>query len=254
MFAANKKRVMSGRWGGIAALGVVAALILAACHETIDSTTNVSVAQEVFPTPEVAIDALADATRRDDKDALRYILGIHAEKLISSGDPVADRNGREKFLAAYDAKHQLEQKNKDIEVLVVGSEEWPLPIPLVRQEGGWIFDTAVGEQEILNRRIGRNELNVMEVCRAYVSAQKEFAEQRQNRRGHREYARKFMSSHGKHDGLYWPVRAGEKESPLGSLMAKAQAEGYRAVRGEHRPYHGYYFRILKRQGANAAGG
>ena len=250
-FCKSRADVMRGL--GIAVLGG-AIVGLAACQSASDIVWTTPMDQELFRTPEMAADALAEATRRDDTVELKKILGARGDSLIHSGDPVADKNGREKFVAAYDAHHQLEPTVADMETLVVGSEEWPLSIPLVRQDGAWRFDTAAGAQEILNRRIGRNELSVMGVCRAYVVAQREFSERRVHHHRHAEFAQKFMSAPRRHDGLYWPVKAGEKESPLGPLMAQAQAEGYRQAQGNHRPYHGYYFQILKRQGAEAAGG
>jgi len=135
--------------------------------------------------------------------------------------------------------------------LIIGKEEWPLPIPLVRQGNKWRFDTQAGEQEILNRRIGRNELNVIEVCRSYVEAQQEYAAGHQHR-----YAPKFLSAPGNEDGLYWSANAEKGESPFGPLIARAEAEGYDAssIQDKHEPYHGYYYRTLLRQGTQAIGG
>ena len=253
MRGTDKIRGKLKRWLGITALGGVV-MSMVACQTPPEPKPVAYSSQQIFPTPESAMNALADATRRDDIAALQRILGAQAEKLIHSGDPIADKNGREKFTAAYDTRHQLEAKGGDTVVIEVGSEEWPLPIPLVRQNGGWVFATSAGEQEILNRRIGRNELNVIEVCRAYVMAQREYAYEYKHPSGHKEFAQRFMSSADTHDGLYWPAAEGERQSPLGSLMAQAQSEGYQSLHGDHRPYHGYYFRILKQQGADAAGG
>jgi hypothetical protein len=177
-------------------------------------------------------------------------------KLIRSGDPVADREGRERFVAAYDQAHRIQYDGSDRAVLFVGGEDWPLPIPLVRSDGGWRFDTKAGEQEILDRRVGRNELNVIEVCRAYVQAQREYASLQVSTGSAREYAQHFMSQPGMHDGLYWRPTAEEKESPLGPLVAQARAEGYLSEPSHHepRPYFGYYYKILTRQGPHARGG
>jgi hypothetical protein len=209
--------------------------------------------QSAFPTPEKAVDALVFAARHEHKVELLKILGPGADKLVSSGDDVADREGREKFVTAYDKAHKIEDAGTDRKVLAVGEEEWPMPIPLVRDKDGWRFDTAAGELEILNRRIGRNELNVIEVCRAYVEAQRDFAALDSDRH---EYAQSFQSNEGKHDGLYWEVKDGEKESPLGPLIASATAEGYSdtTTLDKRTPYHGYYYKILKSQGEHAAGG
>lgn len=210
--------------------------------------------QQTFATPEGAVEALIAANRDNQIVKLLRILGPYGEKLIFSGDAVADKEGRKKFLASYDAAHELESNGEDKRILVVGKEKWPLPIPIVHTGEVWRFDTAAGEQEILNRRIGRNELSVIHVCRAYVEAQREFAEE--NRQGGKpEYARRLHSTHGKHDGLYWRTKPGEKESPLGPLIAAAETEGYGegAIQTKE-PYHGYFYKILTRQGEKASGG
>jgi hypothetical protein len=212
--------------------------------------------QDVFPTPEKAVEALIFATRHEHTTELHKILGPTSGKLIHSGDDVADQEGREKFVAAYDKAHKIEDAGDDRKVLAVGDEEWPMPIPLLHDKDGWRFDTASGEMEILNRRIGRDELNVIEVCRAYVEAQREFAALHPSSDNQHEYAQNFQSTEGKHDGLYWEVKDGEKESPLGPLIASATAEGYSDTTAldKRTPYHGYYYKILKSQGEHAAGG
>jgi len=214
--------------------------------------------EEVFATPEQAVEALVDASRSGNKAGVIKILGPKAEKLVHSGDKVADKRGTEKFLAAYDKAHKIEDGEYGRKILVVGEEEWPMPIPLVQAPNGWWFDTDTGDDEILNRRIGRNELNVMEVCRTYIDAQNEFADQHPvGKHGH-EFAEHFISSDGKHDGLYWPVKEGEPDSPLGPLMAKATMQGYfdpaNPHKHEHAPYHGYYYKTLTKQGPDAGGG
>ena len=215
----------------------------------------ISFAQEKFATPEQAVDALIAANRCNDKDRLLEILGNDAEKLINSGDEIADEEGREKFVAAYDIAHKLESQNEDKRILIIGAKKWEMPIPLIRKNGKWIFDSAAGEQEILNRRIGRNELNVIKVCREFVKAEREYAETHQLSNGKSEYAQHFISHKGKHDGLYWQAAEGEQESPLGPLIAAAQAEGYSGSKDKHRqPYHGYYYKILTGQSAQASGG
>jgi hypothetical protein len=213
--------------------------------------------ERVFATPQQAADALADANRRDDKAALLAILGPDGEKLISSGDKVADRESRAAFVKAYDAAHDLEPADADQQTLIVGTEEWPLPIPLVHVTGGWQFDTSAGAQEILDRRIGRDEIFAIQICRVYVEAQREYAAQHPLPDGSMEYAQHFISRPGKRDGLYWPTKPGEPQSPFGPLVADARAEGYGTGKkhGHHpRPYHGYIYKILTAQGDNAAGG
>jgi hypothetical protein len=208
-----------------------------------------------FATPEEAVDALVTATRNVRLKELREILGTAGRALIWSGDRIADQAGRERFIAAYDQSHRIEATGPDGAILIVGAEEWPLPIPLVREGARWHFDTAAAVQEILDRRVGRNELNVIEVCRAFVVAQLEYAARDPMGTGLGEYAQRLVSSPGTRDGLYWPARPDEPESPLGPLVARARAEGYRRPPAPRPiPYHGYYYRILTRQGANAPGG
>jgi len=212
--------------------------------------------QKTFATPEAAIDALIAANRGDHITKLFAILGSDGAKLIHSGDPVADRRGRKLFVAAYDQEHKIERDGDRKATLIVGKDEWPLPIPLVREHARWRFDTQAGADEILNRRIGRNELSVIEVCHAYVEAQREYFAKKLGPGGTAEYAQHFMSKIGLRDGLYWPAKAGEEESPLGPLIARARAAGYRpgTPHPRPRPYYGYYFHILTQQGPNAPGG
>jgi len=209
----------------------------------------------IFASPEEAVDALVAATRHTRLRELREILGTAGRALIWSGDRVADQIGRDRFIGAYDQSHRIDATGPDGAVLIVGSEEWPLPIPLVRKGTGWHFDTGAAVQEILNRRVGRNELTVIDVCRAFVVAQREYAALDPAGAGLGEYAQRFLSSPGTRDGLYWPAASGEPASPLGPLVARAQAEGYRRpATAQPVPYHGYYYRILTRQGPNAPGG
>ena len=218
--------------------------------------THAERAQQSFASPEQAADTLFTANQANDKQELLKIFGSGGGKLVQSGDPVADRNGRARFVAAYGQMHKLEQEGPDKAVLLIGKEEWPFPIPLVKAEGGWRFDTKAGEEEILNRRIGRNELNAIEVCRAFVEAERDYAAADPLGDGKHDYAQHFISRADKHDGLYWEVAASEKPSPMGPLVANARAEGYgaRKTKGKHAPYHGYYYKILKRQGPHAPGG
>lgn len=209
--------------------------------------------QQTFDSPERAVDAIVAAARSGRAASLLEILGPQGKKLVISGDPVADRQGRSRFVAAYGKKHSIERQGADKAVLLIGDEQWPFPIPMVKTGTLWRFDTAAGAREILARRIGRNELNAIEVCRAYVDAQRDYATKDRNGDGLREYAQKFVSGPGKHDGLYWPAKPGEEPSPLGPLVAQARAAGY-GGRGKHAPYQGYYYKILTRQGKNAAGG
>ena len=212
-----------------------------------------AVAQRRFATPEEAASALVDALRSNDQKALLAILGPGGQGLISSGDPVADRRIRERFVADYDQKHQLEAGGGKI-VLEVGADRFPLAIPIVPDGPSWRFDTAAGKEEILNRRIGQNELNTIQVCLAYVDAQREYYARDPDGDALLQYAQKFASSPGKRDGLYWPTKPGEPDSPLGSLVAQARTEGYSKRSSAPVPYWGYYYRILTAQGKDAPAG
>jgi hypothetical protein len=211
--------------------------------------------QQIFKSPEDAVNALIAATRDDQTRELKDILGANSGELIHSGDPVADKEIRERFVSSFDKSHEIKVEQNGQRVLVVGEDDWPMPIPLVRASNGWWFDTTAGEQEILNRRIGRNELNVIATCRTYVEAQREYANLHVLDGSQHEFAQRFQSSKGQHNGLYWAADDGQQESPLGPLFASASAEGYAGkVLSKLTPYQGYYYRILKEQGAHASGG
>src|SRR5262245_713938 len=217
------------------------------------SAASVAAAQQAFKTPDEAASALVRAAKAGDMKALVTVLGPDGEDIVSSGDEVADQSTREKFVAAYDAKHEIAMEGADKSIMVIGQEDFPLPIPLVRKDGMWRFDTAAGREEILARRIGKNELDAIQASLAYVDAQNEYAEKDRTGADMNTYAQRIISQPGKKDGLYWPASQGEEESPLGDLVAQATAQGYR-VGGGRTPYHGYYFKILTKQGQAAPGG
>ena len=210
-------------------------------------------AQETFTTPEAAVDALVGAAKSGDKKAVLAVLGPDGQAIVSSGDPVADTNTREKFVAQYDAKHAIESEGDGTQTLIIGDDDWPFPIPLVNKAGEWRFDTGAGLDEILRRRVGRNELSAIQVAGAYVQAQNEYAELDPAGFGRGVYAQRIQSHKGKKDGLYWPTAEGQPPSPFGELAAQASAEGYKTGKGPI-PYHGYYYRVLTRQGTSAPGG
>lgn len=240
------------RRSGIAAVGLVILLLSATPSLALRAAQP---GPRTFASPEQAAAALAEACSRGDQAELLKIFGTGAAKLISSGDPVADAHARQRLAAAYNASHKVEFQGDERAVLSVGTDDFPLPIPLVKQGSAWHFDTKQGEQEIFDRRIGDNELTAIAVSHAYVEAQREYAAMHRLANGQGEYAQKFHSSPGNHDGLYWEPENASDESPLGPLVANARAEGYRATpEGTPTPYHGYYFRILARQGPAAAGG
>jgi len=209
-------------------------------------------AQQTFKTPDEAASALAGAAKSGDPKAIVTVLGPDGTDIVSSGDEVADAATRQKFLAAYDAKHQITMDGDSKAIMVIGTEDFPLPIPIVRKDGMWSFDTAAGRQEILFRRIGKNELDAMQASLAYVDAQNDYAAKDRGA-GRGVYAQRIISSAGKKDGLYWPTAQGEEPSPLGELVAQATKQGYRTDAGRT-PFHGYYFKILDKQGAAAPGG
>ena len=211
-----------------------------------------AILQKSFSSPEEAVNSLVAAVRANDIEEMMEILGPGSREVISSGDDVADRAGRKKFLNAYDQMSTLRQESANKMVLVTGPNKWPLPIPIVKKGAKWVFDIREGRQEILNRRIGRNELHVMDVLHAYVDAQHEYATKDCMGGGKVEFAQRLISTRGKRDGLYWEVREGEEESPLGPLVARAAKEGY--ANADLSPFHGYYFKILKGQGKHANGG
>jgi len=208
--------------------------------------------QKSFSSPEEAVKSLVAAVRANDIKEMLAILGPGSRELISSGDDVADRAGREKFLRAYDQMNTLQQESADKMVLSIGADNWPLPIPIVKKGTTWVFDIREGKQEILNRRIGRNELHIMDVLHAYVDAQHEYATKDCRGDGKVEFAQRLISTEGKRDGLYWEAKEGEEDSPLGPLVARAAKEGY--ANADLSPFHGYYFNILKGQGKHADGG
>ena len=203
-----------------------------------------------------ATNAMIDALRSFDRKALGDILGPQGRTLVSSGDDVADRNAAQRFVAEYDKAHRLEGGGGKV-VLYVGADDFPFPIPLVPDGPSWRWDTDGGREEILSRRIGRNELSVIQVCLAYVDAQREYYAQSHTRDGILEYAQRIASNPGKRDGLYWPTKSEEPPSPLGPLVTRAQAEGYARGSGSASgrvPFHGYLYRILLRQGPHAPDG
>jgi hypothetical protein len=215
--------------------------------------------QTLFSAPEEAMKALLDATRAKDRAALSAIFGPNAMQKLLSGDEVQDNHEMDEFAAAVEKSAKLEKVSDAKFTLTLGENNWPFPIPIVKEGNEWRFDTQAGTEEILNRRIGENELSTILTCRAYILAQWQyFTEEDEDKDGVAEYAQKFVSSPGKRDGLYWETVEGQKPSPLGSLVAAARAEGYgRKDDGsapQHAPYHGYYFKILTRQGAHAPGG
>lgn len=233
-------------------LGTILSLALIAMAPVAQAATA---AQKSFASPETGITALVEAVKANDQPMLRGILGPHGKKLISSGDTVADQQSREAFIKAYNEANKLVFEGETQAVLVIGQDEWPMPIPLVKSPAGWRFNSPQGEKEILTRRIGRNELAAIQVCLAIVDAAHEYAALDVDGDRIPEYAPQFVSTPGKHDGLYWQTKENEPPSPLGPLLAAATREGYTdSVSKPLAPYHGYFYRILTKQGNDAPGG
>jgi hypothetical protein len=213
-----------------------------------------TVKQKGFASPEDAVQALVKAIKKNDKKEVSAIFGPEAKALMSSGDPVEDKEGGEQFAKAFEESYSIRLRSPEVAILHIGSQDFSFPIPLVKNGNTWVFDGKAGKEEVVNRRIGRNELNTMEVLRAYVNAQREYYDKKLGKDGSRAYSQKLFSTKGKKDGLYWPVKEGEEESPLGPLVASAAKEGYAGKGTKPIPYHGYFFRVLTGQGSHAAGG
>ena len=216
-----------------------------------DAAATSQAKQKEFDTPKQAADALIQVAANFDVAAAKEILGPDSDDIIASEDPVQDKNRAIAFAEKAKEKNSIELDKKDPNraILLVGNDDFPLPIPLVKRKGKWSFDTKVGRQEILNRRVGANELNAIEICRGFVEAEHEYAQEKHDDSKVNQYAQRILSTPGKHDGLAWQNADGTWEGPVGEEVAKALEEGYKAERGT--PYHGYYFKVLKGQGPAA---
>ena len=230
------------------------------CAATVLAAPENAPGQRLFGTPEAAVQALTNAAKAADQENIAAILGPDRETLLS-GDPVEDANALKRFAGNLEKSATLEKVNDSKYTLLVGEEHWPSPIPIVKEGSAWRFDTAAGLEEILNRRIGQNELSAIMTCRAYALAQWEYyTEERDTAKdGLAVYAQKFISTPGQRDGLYWEVPEDGKLSPMGSFVAQARAEGYplgvpKSSDAPKSPYHGYFFKVLKAQGTHAPGG
>ena len=207
---------------------------------------------KVYPDPTSATDALVAAARSGEVASVLAVLGDRAKPFLVSGDPVSDRTALTRFVELYDRSHELLSPDESTRSLVIGNDAWPFPIPLVKVKSGWSFDTRAGEQEILARRVGQNELDVIQVCIGYVEAQRDYLARNPEGASVPHYADRLVSTAGKRDGLYWKSAPGEPESPMGPAVSGAIGQGYRP--GHREPYHGYYFRLLTAQGPHADGG
>lgn len=215
-------------------------------------SSTASAALQRFDSPDMAVLALASAITSNNSKALQAMLGRDADSLLSSGDTVQDTQQRKQFGDAFNQAHHIDVNGKRAS-LRLGNDNWVFPIPLLQINGEWVFDPIAGKDEILNRRVGRNERATMQVMLAYVQAQRDYALLAREHLGSPQYAQQLVSAPGKFDGLYWPTQQSDVPSPMGPEMAQAQAAGYK-VTGAGWPYHGYYYRILKAQGPAASGG
>jgi hypothetical protein len=244
--------------GSSRGMAFIALLLVTATLVFVWSVPGVRAAsQKLFSSPEDAMKALVEAVKAKDKSALDQIFGAAAKELLS-GDEVQDAAEFEAFTKHVAEKTNLAKESDSKVTLYVGNENWPFPIPIVRKDGQWFFDIAAGKEEILNRRIGENELITILVCRTYVKAQREYAIKDWNGDGVLAYAQKLRSDPGKKNGLFWRAAPGEEVSPFGELVAQARMEGYKKGKSifkeQPTPFHGYFFKILTRQGKNAPGG
>src|SRR4029453_4437271 len=244
----NSSRTFLITVGGLLGTGL---LTLGAPPKEEEAASSAPGNQKQFASAKEAADALVQAAASFDQAALKEILGPDSDDIIASGDPVQDKNRAVAFAEKAKEKTSIEmiKKKGDHAILEVGSDNLPLPIPIVKQKGKWVFDTKVGREEILNRRIGANELNTIEICRGFVEAQHEYAQEKHDNSKVNQYAQRVLSTPGKHDGLAWQNPDGSWGGPVGEEVAKALQEGYKAERGQ--PYHGYYFKVLKGQGPAA---
>jgi hypothetical protein len=244
-------RQTSGNWFTVAAW--VMGLLVAFTPLTLRQLDARQAAQKTFDSPGKAADALFAAAKSGNDEDLLMIFGPQGKEVLSSGDPVYDRNTRSQFIQKYEEMNRLAMAPDKSVTLYIGAENWPFPIPLVQKNGAWLFDTANGRREILFRRIGRNEDFTINTLETLVDAQKEYAGQTHDQETVKQYAQRVLSDEGKHDGLYWKTKEGEPQSPIGPLIAEATKQGYAKQAGPA-PFHGYLYRILLRQGKDAPGG
>jgi hypothetical protein len=234
-------------WGGLTKMAMVA-VILTVCLS--GSSKAQEKGQKAFSSAEDASQALVTAIQSNDEKAILDVLGQDARQIVSSGDEVEDKQNRANFVQKYGEMHRLVKEPDGTIILYIGAENWPTPIPLVKKANAWYFDTEAGKKEILFRRIGRNEISTIQVCRELVAAEKEYYSTQGN-----VYAQKILSDPGQRNGLYWRAADSEPKSPIGPLVASAVAEGYiRRQNGAPTPYRGYYYRILTRHRKTSPGG
>jgi hypothetical protein len=241
----NHRRSVTLAW-----LAVLMTAVLVAPHPQLAAEQS---SQKTFDSPGNAVQAMVLAAKAGDMNELMQIFGPESKAVLFSGDAVADRNTRQLAIQKYEEMHRLVTEPDKSVTLYIGAENWPFPIPLVNKNGAWLFDTAAGKKEILFRRIGRNEFATTDTLEMLVNAQKQYGSQTHDGDSVLQYAQKVLSDEGKHNGLFWKTSEGEPQSPIGPLVAKATAVGYKKTQ-DATPYHGYIYRVLLSQGKNAPGG
>jgi DUF2950 family protein len=247
--------IMSRQFAAARFVTLLGLMILVASFAsfTVQHAAAQQATQRTFDSPDKAATAMFDAAKTGDTNALTQIFGPDSKELLASGDPVADKNNREQIVKKYEEMHRLVTEPDKTVVLYIGAENWPFPIPIVEKNKVWFFDTAKGKQEVLFRRIGRNENFTIGTLQSLVDAEKEYATKTHDQDSTKQYAQKILSDEGKQNGLYWKAGPGEPASPIGPLIAQATREGYEKG-GKAVPFHGYYYRVLTSQGKDAPGG
>ncbi|MBI5632792.1 MAG: DUF2950 domain-containing protein [Nitrospirae bacterium] len=238
-------------WSGL----LIAVLLMLTMGMAFGGTSKAALKQKTFSSAGEAVKAAVTAAKNNDDKELIALFGPSAKELIFSGDAVADKQRREQFIRLYDEKYSLVPEKESM-VIVIGKHDWPFPIPIAKKGDAWFFDTDKGKDEILNRRVGANELDTIQTMLAIVDAQREYAMFDRDNNGINDYAQNFRSDQGKNNGLYWKTKEGEDLSPLGEFMSGARFDEYAGTGAKQAPvpYHGYYFRILRKQGGHAIGG
>jgi hypothetical protein len=248
----SQDKNMVSLWKIMTAL-VPLVILLSSCNKKTPTAPQSQSAQRTFTLPDDAAKALVEAAQSNSRDAMLAILGAGSEDIIHSGDPTQDKAALSGFVSDYGVMHRFRNLDDGSELLITGTDNKSFPLPLKKNSAGqWYFDAEAGKKEILARRIGKDEIAAIDICAAIGDAQQQYSSQPHD--GVRQYAEKFISDQGKQNGLYWATAEGQAKSPLGPLIAYATAEGYKVPQGQHQPFHGYYFAMLHKQGADAKGG
>ena len=249
----SRKETSHSRWSSLIVVLVVTLSLVSCSKQEKPAENKAPTAPQAFASPDDAANSVVQAAKSDNRDAMLAIFGPGSKELIYSGDAAEDKESFAEFVSDYDVMHRWRKLENGSRLLLTGADNKAFPIPLSKNAAGqWFFDTEAGKQEILSRRIGRNELAAIDVCATIATAQLQYFAQRHD--GTRQFAQKFISDEGKQNGLYWPPVEGQPRSPLGPLVAFATDEGYKIKPDVHQPFHGYFFHLLDKQGPDAKGG